>query len=478
MARYLDTARDGGWARRRLRIMQSNGGSISAGGRERGAGRADHPVGPRGRRRRARGRWRRRRATARLISFDMGGTSTDVSLVDGAIGVTAESTVGDFPVRLPVIDIHTVGAGGGSIACVDAGRRAAGRAARAPAPTPGPVCYGRGDELDGDRRATCCWGASTPAISSAGAWRSTWRAPSARPASSPRALQVPAAARWPRAIVRVANANMERAIRVVSVERGFDPREFALVAFGGAGGMHACEIADKLEIAHGASCRSTPACCRRSGMLLADVTKDYSLSILQPSETRDGRSTWSAASSRLVAGARADLASEGFGGRPRRDRAVARRPLRRASPSRLTVPSRRRLPRGVRPRGTSGCTATPTRTGPPRIVNLRVRAIGVTDQARAAARRRAPCARAAAARHARRPAWFGGPHASGRRRTGGRTCRRVRRGGARPSSPARKRPRSSRRVPLPHRRAREPGDRPRRGGRRPARARAGAASAT
>ena len=128
----------------RLSIMQSNGGSISAAAARAHAvrtvlsGPAAGVVGARAVAEAA--------GFPRVISFDMGGTSTDVSLIDGAIGTTNDAKIGDFPVRLPVIDIHTVGAGGGSIAHVDSGGalRVGPRSAGA---VPGPVCYGAGTEL-------------------------------------------------------------------------------------------------------------------------------------------------------------------------------------------------------------------------------------------------------------------------------------------------------------------------------------------
>ena len=291
----------------RLSIMQSNGGSISAARAKQAAvqtilsGPAAGAVGA--------------HAVAvaagypRIIGFDMGGTSTDVTLIDGTIGVTTESTVGDFPVRLPIIDIHTVGAGGGSIAYIDAGGalRVGPRSAGA---DPGPVCYGKGTELT-VTDANLLLGRLDAAYFLGG--RMTLDEARARAHAKAFAARVgiPETA-LAEGIVRVANANMERAIRVVSVQRGFDPRDFALLAFGGAGGMHACEIADTLDIATVIAPRYAGV-LSALGMLLADVTKDYSLTVLRRAadvtheELRERFAP-------LMARAQADLAAEGFTG--------------------------------------------------------------------------------------------------------------------------------------------------------------------
>jgi N-methylhydantoinase A/oxoprolinase/acetone carboxylase beta subunit len=195
------------------------------------------------------------------------------------IARTTDSRVGDFPVRLPVIDIHTVGAGGGSIAYLDTGGalRVGPRSAGA---TPGPVCYGVGEELT-VTDANLLLGRLDPDYFLGGRMAID-RARTDRVAAAlakQTGLSVPELAEG---IVRVANANMERAIRVVSVERGHDPRQFALVAFGGAGGMHACEIAEQLQMATVMVPRYAGV-LSAFGMLVADVTKDYSASVLRAS---------------------------------------------------------------------------------------------------------------------------------------------------------------------------------------------------
>ncbi len=169
------------------------------------------------------------------ISFDMGGTSTDVSLiVGGRASLAAEREIGGFPLRLPAVDLHTVGAGGGSIVWLDSGGaiRVGPESAGA---DPGPACYGRGGTRPTVTDANLLLG-RLPAELAGGI-----------------ELDGEAAARAfdgidPASALEVVNAEMLRALRVVSVERGHDPREFALVAFGGAGPLHACALADELEI--------------------------------------------------------------------------------------------------------------------------------------------------------------------------------------------------------------------------------------
>ena len=258
----------------RLRVFQSNGGSISG---ESARRRAVHTVlsGPAGG---VLGAAAVARAAgyARIISFDMGGTSTDVSLYDGRFSYSTESVIGDFPVRVPMLDIHTVGAGGGSIAYRDAagalrvGPRSAGA-------QPGPVCYGEGEEIT-----------VTDANLLLG------RIDAERFLGGQMNLDVDRSQRYMRAfadeagvgeralaeaIIDVANSNMERAIRAVSVERGHDPRDFALVSFGGAGGQHACELAERLEIAT-VIVPPHAGVLSALGMLTADCLRDFSQSAL------------------------------------------------------------------------------------------------------------------------------------------------------------------------------------------------------
>jgi N-methylhydantoinase A len=178
------------------------------------------------------------------ISFDMGGTSTDVCLIrDGVAGRSAERRVGGLPLRLPQLDIHTVGAGGGSIAWLDSGGalRVGPQSAGA---DPGPACYGRGGELPTVTDANLVLGRLDPRIPLPGGLRLD--VPAARKALRAVAGPFPSLRAAAEGIVAVANAEMVRAIGVVSVEQGHDPRDLELVAFGGAGPLHACEVADSL----------------------------------------------------------------------------------------------------------------------------------------------------------------------------------------------------------------------------------------
>ncbi|HEY3184695.1 MAG TPA: hydantoinase/oxoprolinase family protein [Gaiellaceae bacterium] len=169
------------------------------------------------------------------LAFDMGGTSTDVcAIVGGSVQRSAERTIGGLPIRLPSVDVHTVGAGGGSIVWRDPGGalRVGPQSAGA---SPGPACYGRGGEHATVTDANLVLG----------------RLPDRLPGGLE--LDVAAAERAldgvdPDAVVQVVNAEMLNALRVVSVERGLDPRGFALVAYGGAGALHACALADELEL--------------------------------------------------------------------------------------------------------------------------------------------------------------------------------------------------------------------------------------
>jgi N-methylhydantoinase A len=199
----------------------------------------------------------------KVISFDMGGTSTDVCLIDGTAKVTKEGSIGGVPLRVPHFEIHTVGAGGGSIARFDEGGalRVGPESAGA---DPGPICYGRGGKLPTVTDANLALGRIDPARFFGGRMR-------LRDPGLDRALA--------RGILEVANANMERALRRVSVERGHDPAEFWLVAFGGAGPLHACELAGRLGM-KGVVVPRWPGLLSALGMVLADMTVEKSRTVL------------------------------------------------------------------------------------------------------------------------------------------------------------------------------------------------------
>ncbi len=184
----------------------------------------------------------------RLLTFDIGGTSTDVALVEGALQLTSEGRIGPYPVSVPMVDMHTIGAGGGSIARVDAGGllqvgpQSAGAA-------PGPACYGRGGGEATVTDANLLLGRLRPEAFLGGGMQLDVTA-------AQRAVEGIAAAlgvsreEAALGIVRVANEHMARALRVMSVQRGIDPRGLTLVSFGGAGGLHVCALAEALGMRH------------------------------------------------------------------------------------------------------------------------------------------------------------------------------------------------------------------------------------
>ncbi len=183
-----------------------------------------------------------------VVTFDMGGTSTDVSLVrDGDVERTTDATVGEVPIQTPMVDVNTVGAGGGSIAWVDAGGavRVGPESAGA---DPGPACYDRGGTAPTVTDAAAVLGYLGTDIALGGEVtidREAARTALETLATTAGLADATAAAEG---VHRVATATMARAIRGVTVERGYDPRQFALVAFGGAGPMHAAAVADRLDI--------------------------------------------------------------------------------------------------------------------------------------------------------------------------------------------------------------------------------------
>jgi N-methylhydantoinase A len=291
----------------RVDVMQSSGGIISA------RSAAPEPVrtvlsGPAG------GvigacqlaRWA---GFERIIGFDMGGTSTDVFLSDAATGgaqLTRESMVAGVPVSMPMLDIHTAGAGGGSIARFDAGGmlRVGPESAGA---QPGPICFGRG---------------TMPTVTDANFLlgrldQDTFLGGGVR-LDQPRTARImheekgplPSGEDFAAGILRVVETQMEKAIRVISVERGHDPRQFTLVAFGGGGPLHACSLARALRIPT-VLVPAMPGALSAIGILLADAVRDYSRTVMLPG---DAIETLESSFAELRQRGVADFTSEGLQG--------------------------------------------------------------------------------------------------------------------------------------------------------------------
>jgi len=294
MGRYLDRL-ERGLSGRRLRIMQSNGGAISAStaaaqaARTALSGPAGGIVGAFAAAQHAlasppsskqNGEKEEPRKEVRAITFDMGGTSTDVALCDGRLPTTTEGEIAGLPLRFPIMDIHTVGAGGGSIARVDAGGALIVGPHSAGA-DPGPACYGRGGAQPTVTDANLVLGRLSADRFLGGQMRLDMQA--ARDAIDRLAADAslglrPSSLAW--GILHVANATMERAIRKISVERGHDPRRFTLIAFGGAGPLHAAELAAALGIPR-VLVPLSPGVLSALGMATADTVKDYSRAVLR-----------------------------------------------------------------------------------------------------------------------------------------------------------------------------------------------------
>ena len=241
----------------------------------------------------------------RVISFDMGGTSTDVCLLDGPARTTHETTLGGLPVAVPVLDVHSVGAGGGSLARLDAGG-ALRVGPESSGAVPGPICYGRGGTQPAVTDAHLLLGRLDPECFLGGEFPLDAQATQkgfekflhgrdgtgkGRRASRMTPLELA------QGIVAVSNATMEKALRVISIERGHDPREFSLVCYGGAGGLHAAELARSLGLGR-VLVPQNPGAFSAMGILLSDIVKDLSQSVLLP-VTSAGKQTRSSRSQKL-----------------------------------------------------------------------------------------------------------------------------------------------------------------------------------
>jgi N-methylhydantoinase A len=217
----------------------------------------------------------------KIITFDMGGTSTDVSLIDGDPSLTTDAIVGGYPIHLPILDIHTIGAGGGSIAYVDEGGslRVGPQSSGA---DPGPACYGKG-ELPTVTDANLVLGRILPDYFLGGQMHIyPERAYSAIQKLGNTLNLSPIQAAF--GVIDVVNIQMERALRVISVERGHDPREYSLFSFGGAGGLHAADLARNLGIPR-VIISKYASTLSAYGMLASDVIKDYVQTVMLPGIT-------------------------------------------------------------------------------------------------------------------------------------------------------------------------------------------------
>lgn len=305
MSQYLGRLAEEAGAER-VSIMGSNGGSLPI---DRARREPVHTVlsGPAG------GvigalTWAKRAGHDSVISFDMGGTSTDVSLCPGRPLRTREFAIGGQPAAIPVIDIHTVGAGGGSIARVDTGGalRVGPRSAGA---QPGPICYGNGG-TDVTVTDAHVWLGRLPIDAFLGGARTldleAIEGPLGVVADALGANLNDAA----EGVLAVANTAMERALRVISVERGYDPVDFAVVAFGGAGGLHVAELTDRLGAIH-ALVPPDPGLLSAYGMLASPVTRELSRTVLLGTDEPELEARLDSVLDELEASARDSMLAEG-----------------------------------------------------------------------------------------------------------------------------------------------------------------------
>ena len=212
----------------------------------------------------------------RLMTFDMGGTSTDVSLIDGDIRLTEEGHIGPYPVATSMVDIHTIGAGGGSIAYLDEGGmlQVGPRSAGA---SPGPACYGQGGTQATVTDANAVLSRLRPEDFLGG--RMTLDITAAQEAIAPLATALKLSIEeTAQGILTLANEHMTRALRVISVQRGHNPAEFRLCCFGGAGGLHLCDLAENLDIPS-ALVPNNSGVLSALGMLVAPSERSLSITL-------------------------------------------------------------------------------------------------------------------------------------------------------------------------------------------------------
>jgi N-methylhydantoinase A len=349
----------------------------------------------------------------RAISFDMGGTSTDVCLLEGAPRTTNETSLAGLPVAVPVLDVHSVGAGGGSLARIDTGGalRVGPESAGA---SPGPICYGRGGAGLTVTDANLILGRLDPEHFLGGTFRLDAHAAElgfekflAGPARHAGFASAPELAAG---ILSVSNATMEKALRVITVERGYDPRDFALICYGGAGGLHAADLVRALGVP-AVIIPQNPGAFSALGILLSDVVRDMSQSVLlsmpaggQP-QMRALLHQIDRRFARLHRKALSELRREGFDA----DRAQPshRLDLRYQGQSyELSVPFTTGFRQDFhREHAKAYGYAYPER--PMEIVNLRLRLVIPTPKSRARTMKSGPARQAQEARIKTKPVWLG-----------------------------------------------------------------------
>jgi N-methylhydantoinase A len=316
MGEYLKRLERGAGEAGRVYVMQSSGGITTA---QRAAREPVRTIlsGPAGGV--VASTWLARQlGLSRAISFDMGGTSTDVCLIDGLPRTTNETTLGGLPVAVPVLDVHSVGAGGGSLARLDAGGalRVGPESAGA---EPGPICYHRGGIQPTVTDANLLLGRLDAGLFLGGEFDLDLGAAARGFAEflrlHRRAIGSKTAPQLAADIVAVSNATMEKALRVISVERGHDPRDFALVCFGGGGGLHAADLARALRLPKVVVPRN-PGAFSALGILLSDIVRDSVRSVFLPVPSDGGLAgLWLALEKRFAGmerAARTELQQEGF----------------------------------------------------------------------------------------------------------------------------------------------------------------------
>lgn len=305
MNRYLGRLSDEAGAER-VTIMGSNGGTIPV---DRARKEPVHTIlsGPAG------GvvgalTWARLSGHDHVMSFDMGGTSTDVSLCPGRPLRTREFEIAGQPTAIPVIDIHTVGAGGGSLARLDAGGalRVGPQSAGA---QPGPICYGRGGSGVTVTDAHV-WLGRLPADAFLGGDDALDRESIRSPLEAMALRLGKNADDAAEGILAVADTAMERALRVISVERGYDPADFAIVAFGGAGGLHVAELTRRLR-AFKAIVPPDPGLLSAYGMLASPMSRETSRTVLLSADVDDAQASLDATLAELESQARSEMLDEG-----------------------------------------------------------------------------------------------------------------------------------------------------------------------